>query len=354
MGLQVEAKSDLYDLIVIGAGPAGLGAGVYGASEGLRTALIEREATGGQAGTSSRIENYLGFPSGISGSELARRASSQALRFGAEILTGPEVVGIEVGEPVKSLILSDGRRVETRSVIVASGMSIRRLGVDSVEDLVGAGVYYGAAPSEAAAYQDEHVYVVGGANSAGQAALMLSTTAAGVTVIVRGDTLGKRMSQYLVDRIESAPNIDVLLRTEILRAEGEGHLEQLVLGNVDTGEETTAATSGLFIFIGAAPHSDFLDGVVRRTSPRVRAHRARPTNRRRVASGVAAGAGSLPVGDLGPRHIRRRRREGGRRAPRGHRRRPGSGGREPRSSVPGDDLNESGAEGGAAARQPSR
>ncbi len=266
VGLQVEAKGDLYDLVVVGAGPAGLGAGVYAASEGLRTALIERAATGGQAGTSSRIENYLGFPSGISGSELARRASSQALRFGAEILTGPEVLGVEVGEPVKTVILSDGRRVETRAVVVASGMSIRRLGVESVEALVGAGVYYGAAPSEAAAYRDEHVYVVGGANSAGQAAMMLSTTAARVTVILRGTSLGKRMSQYLVDRIESAPNIDVVLRSHIVRAEGEGHLEKLVLADVDTEEETTVATSGLFIFIGAAPHSDFLDGVVRRSS----------------------------------------------------------------------------------------
>jgi thioredoxin reductase (NADPH) len=264
-GLQTEAKNPFYDLIVIGAGPAGLGAGVYGASEGLRTALVERAATGGQAGTSSRIENYLGFPAGISGGDLATRATSQALKFGAEILTGPEVTGVEVADPVKTVVLSDGQRLGCNALIVASGMTIRRLGVDAVEALVGAGVYYGAAPSEAVTYRGEHVYVVGGANSAGQASMMLSKYAGNVTILVRGQSLEARMSQYLVDQIRQTSNIDVMLGTEIADARGEGRLEQLVLRDRQSGEEETVEAAGLFIFVGAVPHSEFLDGVVLRS-----------------------------------------------------------------------------------------
>jgi thioredoxin reductase (NADPH) len=265
VGLQTEAKNPFYDLIVIGAGPAGLGAGVYGASEGLRTALIERAATGGQAGTSSRIENYLGFPAGISGGDLATRATAQAQKFGAEILTGPEVTAVEVSDPVKTVVLSDGQRLGCNALIVASGMTIRRLGVDAVETLVGAGVYYGAAPSEAVTYRGEHVYVVGGANSAGQAAMMLSKYAGRVTIIVRGDSLEAGMSQYLVDQIRGTPNIDVRLGTEIADAMGDGRLEQLVLRDRASGEEHTVEAAGLFIFVGAVPHSEFLDGVVLRS-----------------------------------------------------------------------------------------
>lgn len=264
VGLQTEARNPFYDLIVVGAGPAGLGAGVYAASEGLRTALVERAATGGQAGTSSRIENYLGFPAGISGADLATRATSQAQRFGAEILTGPEAVGIEVHDPVKTLVLSDGQRLGCNALIVASGMTIRRLGVDAVESMVGAGVYYGAAPSEAVAYTGEDVYVVGGANSAGQAAMMLSRFAGRVTVIVRGDSIQARMSQYLVDKIEATPNIYVRLDTQIVDAKGNGRLEQLSLRTRSTGAEEWVDAAGLFIFVGAAPHSAFLDGVVLR------------------------------------------------------------------------------------------
>jgi len=267
VGLQTDAKSPLYDLIVIGAGPAGLGAGVYGASEGLHTALIERSATGGQAGTSSRIENYLGFPAGISGADLATRASSQAMKFGAEILTGPEVTAVEVDATLKTVVLSDGQRLGCRALIVASGMTIRRLGVDSAEQLVGAGVYYGAAPSEAVTYNGEHVYVVGGANSAGQAAMMLSRFAGRVTILVRRGSLEAAMSQYLIDQIRATPNIDVRLNTRIAEARGDGRLEGLTLENPTTGELEEMEAGGLFIFVGAVPHSAFLDGVVRR-SPR--------------------------------------------------------------------------------------
>jgi len=264
VGLQTEARSPFYDLIIIGAGPSGLGAAVYGASEGLRTAMIERAATGGQAGTSSRIENYLGFPRGISGGDLATRATSQAQRFGTEILTGPEAIGVEVSEPVKTVILSDGQRLGCHALIVASGMSIRRLGVEPVEAFVGAGVYYGAAPSEAAAYRGEPVFVVGGANSAGQAAMMLSRYAGEVTIIVRGDSLEKGMSQYLIDQIRATPNISVRLRSEVVDAGGDGRLEWITLSDRETGELDKVDAQGLFLFIGAVPHSDFVEGVVRR------------------------------------------------------------------------------------------
>lgn len=264
VGLQTEAKSPFYDLVIVGAGPSGLGAAVYGASEGLRTALVERAATGGQAGTSSRIENYLGFPAGISGGDLATRATSQALKFGAEILTGPEVVGVEVADPVKTVVLSDGQRLSCHALIVASGMTIRRLGVDPVEELVGSGVFYGAAPSEAAGYVGEHVFVVGGANSAGQAAMMLSKYAGQVTLIVRGATIEARMSTYLIDQIQATSNIDVRLSSEITDAGGAGRLEWIVVRDRESDETERVDTTGLFLFIGAVPHSGFLDGVVRR------------------------------------------------------------------------------------------
>ncbi|MFP5330915.1 MAG: FAD-dependent oxidoreductase [Acidimicrobiia bacterium] len=264
VGLQTEAKSPFYDLIIVGAGPSGLGAAVYGASEGLKTALVERAATGGQAGTSSRIENYLGFPAGISGGDLATRATTQALKFGAEILTGPEAVAVEVVDPVKTVILSDGQRLSCHALIVASGMTIRRLGVEPVEALVGSGVFYGAAPSEAASYVGERVFVVGGANSAGQAAMMLSKYAGQVTVLVRGPNIEAGMSAYLIDQIRATPNIDIQLSSEVVDAGGEGRLEWIVVRNRDTDQDERIDATGLFLFIGAVPHSDFLDGVVRR------------------------------------------------------------------------------------------
>jgi thioredoxin reductase (NADPH) len=262
VGLQTEAHNPFYDLLIVGAGPAGLGAGVYGASEGLRTAIIEREATGGQAGTSSRIENYLGFPQGISGKDLARRATTQAKRFGAEILTAVSVEDIRVEDSVRVVRLDDGTELGCHAVVVATGMTIRKLEVPGHERLVGAGVYYGAAPSEAVEYRGGHVYVVGAANSAGQAAMMLSKYTGQVTILVRGDSLAAKMSQYLVDQIDATPNIDVRTRTQVAEVKGEQRLESMVLRDRDTGELAEVESNGMFIFIGARPHSDFLRGVV--------------------------------------------------------------------------------------------
>lgn len=264
VGLQTEARNPFYDLIIVGAGPAGLGAGVYGASEGLKTAVIEREATGGQAGTSSRIENYLGFPSGISGKDLARRATTQARKFGAEILTAVDVTGVRIDETLRVVQLSDGTELGCHALVVATGMTINKLNVPGHERLVGAGVYYGAAPSEAVEYRDGHVFVVGAANSAGQAAMMLSKFAGQVTLLVRGESLEAKMSQYLVDQLAARENIDVRTRIQVAEVKGEQRLEGIVLRDRDTGEEEEVESNGMFIFIGARPHSDFLEGIVAR------------------------------------------------------------------------------------------
>jgi thioredoxin reductase (NADPH) len=263
-GLQTEPTATHYDLVVIGAGPAGLGAGVYGASEGLRTALIERQATGGQAGTSSRIENYLGFPKGISGGDLARRATIQAKRLGAEILTAVEATSVRVEDPTKIVTLNDGTELSCRALLIATGMTIRTLDVPGAEPLVGAGIWYGAAVAEAVTYRGEDVFVVGGANSAGQAAMMLSKYAGKVTVLVRGESLEAGMSQYLIDQIAATSNIRVQVNTEVARAGGEGHLQEITLRNRTDGTEETHDAAGLFIFIGARPHSGFVEGVVER------------------------------------------------------------------------------------------
>ncbi len=263
-GLQTEASTSHYDLVIVGAGPAGLGAAVYGASEGLRTALIERHATGGQAGTSSRIENYLGFPKGISGADLARRATAQAKRLGAEILTAVEATSVRVEDPTKILALSNGSELSCRALLIATGMTIRKLEVPGAEPLIGAGIWYGAAVAEAVTYRGEDVFVVGGANSAGQAAMMLSKYAGTVTVLVRGASLEAQMSQYLIDQIAGTPNIRVLLNTQIAGVSGEGRLEAITLRSRLDGTEQTLDASGLFIFIGAVPHSDFVEGVVER------------------------------------------------------------------------------------------
>jgi len=263
-GLQTEALTSHYDLVIIGAGPAGLGAGVYGASEGLRTAVIERHATGGQAGQSSRIENYLGFPKGISGGDLARRATAQAKRLGAEILTAVEATGVRVEDPTKIVTLSNGTELSCRALLVASGMTIRTLDVPGAESLIGAGIWYGAAVAEAVTYRGEDVLVVGGANSAGQAAMMLSRFARTVTLVVRGESIEARMSQYLIDQIAATPNIMVRLHTEVAGVAGEGHLEKVTLRDRGDGSEDTIDAGGLFIFIGARPHSELVDGVVLR------------------------------------------------------------------------------------------
>jgi thioredoxin reductase (NADPH) len=265
IGLHTEAATDFYDLIVLGAGPAGLAAGVYGASEGLRTAVVERSAIGGQAGTSSRIENYLGFPTGISGADLARRAATQAQRLGAEIITATEATGVRLEGPVKVVALSGGPEISGRALVVATGMTVRHLDVPGYERYEGAGVYYGAAASEVTTYRDEEVFVVGGANSAGQAAMMFSKYCSKVTLVVRGGSLEARMSQYLIDQIAATPNIEVLLDTRIAEVGGGDRVEWLSLTTGD-GEPERRDAAGIFVFVGAVPHTDVVGGVVERNA----------------------------------------------------------------------------------------
>ena len=263
-GLQTKAAQEYYDLIIIGAGPAGLGAGVYGASEGLRTVMIEKSATGGQAGTSSRIENYLGFPKGLSGSDLARRATAQAKRLGAEILLTQEVTGVRIEDKYRIVTLADGTELSCKAMVIASGVSVRKLDVPGAAKLAGAGIYYGAALTEAAYYRGENVHVVGGANSAGQGAMFFSRFASKVTMLVRGSSLEAGMSQYLVDQINSTANIEVLTDTEVTAVHGERSLESIDIRDRNTGEVRTVRTPAMFIFIGAAAHTGFVDGVVER------------------------------------------------------------------------------------------
>ncbi len=264
VGLQTQASEPFYDFIIVGGGPAGLGAGVYAASEGLRTAMIEREATGGQAGTSSKIENYLGFPRGLSGGDLARRATSQAKRFGAEILTAQEVAGVRVEDPYRIIRLGDGTELSCHALLIATGVSVRTLNVPGAEALAGRGVYYGAAVTEAAHYRDQHVFVVGGANSAGQGAMFFSRYASQVTMMVRSSSLEKGMSQYLVDQIRATSNIEVWLRSEVTATHGEDRLEAITYSSHDNGGEKKIPASALFVFIGAVPHSEMVAGVVER------------------------------------------------------------------------------------------
>lgn len=260
IGLQTEASGDFYDVVIVGAGPAGLAAGVYSASEGLSVAIVEREATGGQAGTSARIENYLGFPKGIAGVDLARRAAAQATRFGAEIVTAGDASRVRTEGPTKVVALADGTELRSKAVIVASGMTTRRLEAEGVEHLTGAGVYYGAAIAEAPLYTDREVIVVGGANSAGQAAVMLSRFASKVVMVVRHDTITKGMSQYLVDQIEAIPTIEVLTGASIRAVLGERRVEGVVLDRGTNDVERAAAA--VFVFIGAQPHTEFVKELV--------------------------------------------------------------------------------------------
>lgn len=265
-GLKRQAGQPFYDLVIVGGGPAGLAAAVYGASEGLRTVMIEREAPGGQAGTSSRIENYLGFPSGISGAELARRAATQAKRFGVEILAPQEAVNLRIEGPYRILELADGSEISCHALIVAVGLSYRKLNALGIEGLTGAGVYYGASLTEAVSCQDAAVFTVGAGNSAGQVALYLARYASQVTMLVRGDSLAAKMSQYLVERIEQTPNIEVCLHTEVKAVHGDTHVEAITLQNNQTRQAETRPAVALFIFTGATPCADWLAGVVERDS----------------------------------------------------------------------------------------
>ncbi|HEV8165882.1 MAG TPA: FAD-dependent oxidoreductase, partial [Actinomycetota bacterium] len=264
VGLSTTPATDFYDLVVVGGGPAGLGAAVYGASEGLRTLLVERQATGGQAGQSSRIENYLGFPDGVSGAQLTDRARRQAVRFGAEILTTRDVTGLEARGPARVLVFGDGTEVTAHAVIIATGVSYRDLDAPGVAELSGRGVYYGSAATEAAACADQDVFVVGGANSAGQAASFFSRYAKSVTLVVRGDSLERGMSHYLIEQLHALDNVSVRLCTVVEEAHGDKHLECLSLRHLSSGATEEVQTSHVFIFIGAQPRTDWLAGVLDR------------------------------------------------------------------------------------------
>ena len=266
LGLHTSAQQPLYDVCIVGGGPAGLAAAVYAASEGLSTVVVEREAPGGQAGQSAAIENYLGFPKGLSGSDLAQRAIAQVSRFGAEMVLARDVIGLESRGPVRAVILEGAVEIEARTVIAATGVSYRRLPAAGVEQLNGRGVYYGASASEASQCDGEDVYVVGAANSAGQAALNLARYARRVVLVVRGETLYATMSQYLVARITATPNIEVRCRSEVVAAHGVGHLERITLTDRLTGATEELPASWLFIFIGASPRTDWLGPEVVRDS----------------------------------------------------------------------------------------
>jgi thioredoxin reductase (NADPH) len=289
LGLHVQAEHPLYDVCIVGGGPAGLAAGVYAASEGLKTIIVEREAPGGQAGQSSAIENYLGFPKGLSGSDLAQRALAQVSRFGAELVLARDVVGLEQRGTVRAVLFDGGGEVEARSVVVSTGVSYRRLEAAGVERLTGKGIYYGATAAEAPQTTNDMVYIVGGANSAGQAALNFAKHAKQVTLVVRGSDLLATMSTYLVDRITASPNVTVRCATEVGAADGDGHLERLTLVERATGAREEVEASWLFVFIGASPRTDWLGGPVARDS-----HGFVLTGPDVVTSGASWGLGRAP------------------------------------------------------------
>ena len=264
VGLQTEASRQFYDLVIVGGGPAGLGAAVYAASEGLRTAMVERHSPGGQAGTSSLIENYLGFPKGLTGADLARRASIQARRFGAEIITAVEAAKVRVDGPYRTVACTNGSELNCHALLIATGVTLRRLEIPGAEELTGRGVYYGASLTEAAYYKDQHVVVVGGANSAGQGAMFFSLYASKVTMMLRASSLSKSMSQYLIEQIQKRENIEVRPDTLVTAVSGTGKLDQVTIQDQMTGKVETLPTAAMFIFIGAAPHTDLVADVVER------------------------------------------------------------------------------------------
>jgi thioredoxin reductase (NADPH) len=262
VGLSTMPTTDFYDVVIIGGGPAGLGAAVYAASEGLRTVLVERRATGGQAGQSSRIENYLGFPDGVTGTQLTDRARRQAHKFGAEILTTRDAVALDVRPSSRAVRFDDGGEVVAHSVLLATGISYRKLDVPGCDSLTGRGVFYGSAVTEAPACAGDEVYIIGGANSAGQAAVFLARHARRVTMLVRANSLEASMSHYLIRQIDEIPNIQVRLETEVIGMDGDDHLETLTLCNQAAGTQETVEAGYLFVFIGAAPRTEWLDGVL--------------------------------------------------------------------------------------------
>ena len=263
-GIRRRAELPFYDLLIVGGGPAGLAAAVYGASEGLQTALVERQAPGGQAGQSSRIENYLGFPVGLSGGDLARRATTQAQRFGAELLTVQEVTAIDERGPARIVRLAGGDELGASAIIIATGVDYRRLEAEGVDGLSGRGIYYGGSRSEGLSCRDEHVVVVGGANSAGQAAIYFAAYAERVTILYRGDSLAKNMSRYLIDTIEATANIEVRLNAEVEAAHGEESLRSITVRDSATGDREQLELAAMFVFIGARPQTDWLPPAIAR------------------------------------------------------------------------------------------
>ena len=264
VGLRTRAETSFYDLAIVGGGPAGLAAAVYGASEGLHTVMVEKEAPGGQAGMSSRIENYLGFPAGLSGGDLARRAVVQARRFGVEILAPQEAVGVRVEGPYRIIKLADGNEISCHALMIASGVQWRRLEAPGVDRLQGAGVYYGGGSTEALSCQGEIVYVVGGANSAGQAAMNFAKYAERVVILVRGDSLSSTMSQYLIDQVKETPKIQLWTHASVSEVHGDTHLEEISVLCSDTNKIERVPASAMFIFIGALPRTDWLAGTIER------------------------------------------------------------------------------------------
>jgi thioredoxin reductase (NADPH) len=264
VGLKTRADTQFYDFAIVGGGPGGLAAAVYGASEGLRTVMIDREAPGGQAGLSSRIENYLGFPAGLSGMDLARRAVMQAQRFGVEIIAPQEAVDLRAEGPYRILKLADGNEISCHALLIATGVQWRRLDVPGIDRLQGAGVYYGGGSQEAISYKDETVYIVGGANSAGQAALNFAQYAEKVVMLVRGDSLSATMSRYLIDQIEKTPNVQLWAHAAVVEVHGDTHLEEISVHCSDSNTVERVLASALFIYIGALPRTDWLEGTVMR------------------------------------------------------------------------------------------
>ena len=339
VGLATTPSEDFYDLIVIGGGPAGLGAAVYGASEGLRTVLVERTATGGQAGQSSRIENYLGFPDGVSGAQLTDRARRQATKFGAEVLTTRDVIGLEIKGSARGVRFADGTTIDAHTIILATGVSYRQLDAPGLAELTGRGVYYGSALTEAAACLGQDIYIVGGANSAGQAAVYLARHAKSVTILVRGPSLEKSMSYYLIKQIADIPNIAVRTCTEVIAASGEDHLERLTLRSTASGEHGNSGRAVVvLVHRGGAP--DRLAGWSGRAGLRgVRGRGPGPVGRRGAAARMGARPDAVPPGDQRARGVRGRGRAGGVGQAGGFGRRGRRAGRHARAPLPGEKMS---------------